>query len=626
MRPHTSTFKTKIGQLGRQIKSKVIYYKSYNIIAESTDNILSENDLQLITENVNFDDYVEIDEEDIYSIEVIKNGNLLQSLMKQVNFEAKIDLNLGTVINPHFGVLINEENQTYEYLDYGNYWIYSKEYNVDMETWSYVCYDKMLYSMIKYKPMQNVEYPITLKNYVKILCNKAGIEFEESNFVNYSQLIYKDVYADRNVTIRDIFDEISKIVAGNLLINDDDKLEVGYPLDTEEIIDENYLRDINVKVNEKIGVINSIAIYDSDSKFQYLSEDSSSIKFNGMTRITITDNLLALNGDTQTIADNILTQLNDFYYYKNDFTTTGLCYFDFLDLFEIDAREETYQCILLNNEITISQGIEENIFTEDLEMAETSSNEYTTTVMTNKEVSFRIDTQEGKIESKVEKDGVISAINQSAEEIQIQAKKIKLEGYTTINNGFSIDEEGNMIANNGTFNGNINGGSIHIQKTADFEGTSVLQIDTVLNDESMTGSTYINGDEWRMLSKTGNGQVYATVWDNEGYLSVSGDISCRNVIPISKKEYKKNFEKLVNAKDILNQVDIYKYNFKDDDKNTKKSIGFVIGNEFNYSQEITSKNNDGVNLYSMVSVLWQVVKEQQEEIQELKEMIKNGKY
>lgn len=44
----------------------------------------------------------------------------------------------------------------------------------------------------------------------------------------------------------------------------------------------------------------------------------------------------------------------------------------------------------------------------------------------------------------------------SSSEILLKAKNIKLEGYTTINGGFSIDESGNMTANNGNFNGAVN--------------------------------------------------------------------------------------------------------------------------------------------------------------------------
>lgn len=44
--------------------------------------------------------------------------------------------------------------------------------------------------------------------------------------------------------------------------------------------------------------------------------------------------------------------------------------------------------------------------------------------------------------------------------VTIQASKIKLEGYTTVNGNFKIDTSGNMIAKNGTFTGNITGGTI----------------------------------------------------------------------------------------------------------------------------------------------------------------------
>ena len=67
-----------------------------------------------------------------------------------------------------------------------------------------------------------------------------------------------------------------------------------------------------------------------------------------------------------------------------------------------------------------------------------------------------------EISKKVGKTEVVSSINQTAESIKIQASKISLEGYVTINEGFSIDKNGNMTANNGKFNG----GTIQIQASS----------------------------------------------------------------------------------------------------------------------------------------------------------------
>lgn len=52
-------------------------------------------------------------------------------------------------------------------------------------------------------------------------------------------------------------------------------------------------------------------------------------------------------------------------------------------------------------------------------------------------------TAEG-LESKVEKDGIISAINQSAETVSIKANKIDLNGAVTANNYFKINTDGSV--------------------------------------------------------------------------------------------------------------------------------------------------------------------------------------
>ena len=682
MRTHTNEFKEEIKVFGRQKQGKITYYPSYDLVSESDDNILTETDLQIISEQANYNEPIEINEEDIFSISIIKNGDLLQSLMKEFDFESKIELNIGSVVNPQFGLLVNEE---YEYLNYGNYIINSKEFNMDTETWSYVCYDKMLFSMVKYRGLSNIEYPITIKQFINKLCDKVGLEFEDSEFVNQDQLIYEDLYKNRDVTYRDIFDEISKIVAGNLLINDSDKLKVGYPTQTNDTINEDYLKDTNVRMSERIGVINSVAILDSDNDLQYIAEDTQSIKENEMTRVTITDNLIAMNGETQEIADNILNKLNGLYYYANDLQTTGVCYYDFLDMFNVEARGNIYQCLLLNNEITITQGIEEHIFTERFEELETSANEYTTSVISNKQVQFKINQQEGRIESKVEKNGVISAINQSAEEIQINADKLSLEGKNINLTGdnikitgenLDIDSKGVITLSDNSAKTALTGETQEVayivtsEATATPTGTNVnleltnkviaggiiskadvsyeydgtttayttgIQTSTfsqpriMLYNQSDDYDPYYSSGSYNSLDISLNAGIsYNSI--NNGttssplIITSGGDITCVRLTQTSKKENKKNFEKLTNAKDILNQVDIYKYNFKDENDTVKKSIGFVIGDDFNYSEEITSTNNDGANIYSMVSVLWQVVKEQQEEIKELKEMIKNGKY
>lgn len=59
-------------------------------------------------------------------------------------------------------------------------------------------------------------------------------------------------------------------------------------------------------------------------------------------------------------------------------------------------------------------------------------------------------------EDMVDKANIISCINQTAEEITIQANKISLEGLVTANGGFKVLEDGSVETINGKFSGAIN--------------------------------------------------------------------------------------------------------------------------------------------------------------------------
>lgn len=74
----------------------------------------------------------------------------------------------------------------------------------------------------------------------------------------------------------------------------------------------------------------------------------------------------------------------------------------------------------------------------------------------------RLDTAEASIkvnsdaiELKVNKNGIVSAINQTSESVKIQASKISLEGLTTINNLFKVNTDGSIEATNAVISGKI---------------------------------------------------------------------------------------------------------------------------------------------------------------------------
>lgn len=121
-------------------------------------------------------------------------------------------------------------------------------------------------------------------------------------------------------------------------------------------------------------------------------------------------------------------------------------------------------------------------------------------------------------------------------------------------------------------------------------------------------------------------EVYST-----GDISCSGNIKAYNHIycnngvePFSIVEKKRNIEKYNNSalNEILN-TDIYYYNYKEDSEDIKRRVGAIIGTDYNCSKEIIGTEGKGIDLYSMVSVAYKAMQEQQELIQEQNKTIKD---
>lgn len=83
--------------------------------------------------------------------------------------------------------------------------------------------------------------------------------------------------------------------------------------------------------------------------------------------------------------------------------------------------------------------------------------EETRSTIEDKEKDLRSEIKQNaeNIELRVEKGEVVSAINQSAEEIKIDAGKIALEGVTTINGRFRINEDGTATLSFGEYTAEI---------------------------------------------------------------------------------------------------------------------------------------------------------------------------
>jgi hypothetical protein len=273
--------------------------------------------------------------------------------------------------------------------------------------------------------------------------------------------------------------------------------------------------------------------------------------------------------------------------------------------------------------------------------------DYTEAFATKVEMNSSIEqTAEGinqVVRKKVDENEIISKINQTAEDLTIDANRININGTVSANGNFKVDTNGNMECVNAKINvrggentGDPSGLNLKVTNPNDNYNYSGLAPDffIVRNGEDNYVNSEINkfGTSLQLMNslesyitmRAKSGSAGTTWITSDSYTSVSSTgITTPTLTQTSKAESKKNFEKftLKEAKEILNNTDIYKYNLKTQDDKDKKHIGFVIGDDYNYSEKITSEKNDGANIYSMTSVLYTVVQEQQKQIEALQQRV-----
>ena len=393
MKTHTIDFKNQLTELGRELRGVITY-----------------NDVTL--------------EEEIYSITPHYNADLLKSVMKQLDIELSVDIPLNTIINCQIGIKVNG---SYEMLNYGNYVVYKSEKQEDTNTYKLTCYDKMLYSMKQNEDL-GVDYPIKIKDYLVALGNKIGLSVANTTFYNQDMKIPSELYLGQDYTYRDILDEIAQATGSIICLNENDEILVKYPTQTNDTIDEEYLKDVNVKFGERYGVINSIVLSRSGESDNVYLRDEKSVAQNGLTEVKIVDNQIMNFNNRSDYLQGILNALNGLYYYLNDFNSTGILYYEVGDLYNVRIGENAYQCLMLNDEINVTTGIEEIIHTDMPEKSETDYSKADKTDMKINKTYLIVDKQNQKIESVVnsvtEQNNKISQITQTVDEVNSKISDI----------------------------------------------------------------------------------------------------------------------------------------------------------------------------------------------------------
>lgn len=237
-------------------------------------------------------------------------------------------------------------------------------------------------------------------------------------------------------------------------------------------------------------------------------------------------------------------------------------------------------------------------------------------------------------------DVIIDSINSSKTTKTIEAKNLFIAGdsidltgktISITSDHFQVTSEGNLTCRDATVRGLID---LYDQDTESAE----IPVFNIHGDNTKVGmsshhrymgwnddhygcvifETVDRYDAYAMYSDDPNNKL--TTISTDG-LETTGTVTSTNgVCQGSLKELKTDFKELPSGLDIIRDIDIYKYKYKDQDGD-KDHIGFVIADDYNYSKEVTNDKNDGVDLYSFISVCCKAIQEQQKEIEELKEEI-----
>ena len=532
MKTHTNRFKEEIGSNGRQLDSIITY--QLNGVAQT-----------LTSEQLN-------------GVTPTFQGAILKSVMKQLDVDSNVDIPIGTSINYKFGVLVDG---TFEYLNFGNYIVYSSEKQEDLESYKLICYDKLLFSMMDNQDL-GVTYPISVRDYLKALCNKLGLQFknENDNFVNYSRMIQKELYVGQEYTYRDILDELAQVTASTICLDENDKLELRYISNNAvDTINEEYLKDVNINFSEKYGKVNSIVLSRSGESDNVYLRDEESVQANGLCELKIVDNQIMNWNDRSDYLPEILDKLDGLEYYINDFVSTGITYLELCDRYNVKIGDNTYSCVMLNDEIEITQGLVENIHTD---MPEEAKTDYTKADKTDRRINetwIIVNKQEGNITSLTRKVETIETLQEDVYTKE-QVNQLVQTAENGLINTFASSGGNNLLRNTAPW-------YMKSENTAEFWNGNLKQI---VEPEATSGYAIL----------TQNGTINQSVSLPTGTYSVSF-----------------KYKKLINASEGYVRYNGKTFNLTETSGEIHSS-GEITNNQFVI--EINSNSNDSFEIYDLI--------------------------
>lgn len=407
MKTITNDFKNALLQFGREYDNKIGIFDYLIMATESNDEITTESGDDIITRFSDTDYEKTLNNEDIFSVKIITKGELLSTGMQELEFVSPEEIDVGRVIDYRFGL---KTGNSYEYINYGKFIVYKKEYDESTTNYTYTCYDFMLKTMRTIgQEFSFAGSTATGPQIIEKICEILSIDFDNSTEdanhkpTPYGLIGHKtigiglDVIRQSNMTYRDLLNLICQYFGVSMVMQNNNLIikllgKIEYDEGESEWIVNNqdpeivatltadYFQDSNITFKNHYGEINALELSGIDEENIKYVQDITSINQNGAVVYSIEKNILINDMDVwessgDQIAADIFKFIDGVSFQLTDLSTAGVLFLDWLDYYNIQIKGVNYKCLLLNSEITIKSGIEESIYTDEPAQ---SVNEYTT--------------------------------------------------------------------------------------------------------------------------------------------------------------------------------------------------------------------------------------------------------
>ena len=319
------------------------------------------------------------------------DGKFFKTIMREIEFSSKLSIK-DKNINVKYGLLINN---SFEYVDLGDFYLKDLEEDKDSEESVYTGYDKMINFMKKYNSEEmNLPYPCELGEFLLRMCEICSVQMYTTDFYNSNLILNEDYFINQNLTYRDILEKIAQSTLTTIFIKEN-KLYLCKIGTEKQELDTSFLSNFILK--EKFGPVNALVLGRGEVEENIEAVDPEDIEINGRHEIRFDENELLDDKRSQVIND-MFSKIKGFYYYTFEGSDLGVMWLEPCDLIVLKDRNNVeYLTYYMSADVTINTGIKSNI---NNDLLDETTTEYAVTTKEEKQI-LKVERYAKKNEGKI---------------------------------------------------------------------------------------------------------------------------------------------------------------------------------------------------------------------------------